>query len=328
MKKIVLLSTGGTIASVPSDDGRGIAGSLPGEALTKHIQLNPEIELRVSSVFQKPSNSLSFADLCKLQTRCQELIDSGTADGIVITHGTDMLEDTAYFLETTLELKNVPVIVTGAQRVPYAQGTDSYTNLQDAIHAAAHPSCQDCGVLVLFNQTLFSAGFVRKTSSYQLNGFDSPGYGFLGLVDNNQPHIYQKPVRLPVFRLAPNTNTLPDVHIVSVYLGAQSTMLKACIESDAAGIVIDGVGRGQLPPTWVELIRKAVAQGKQILICTSTLHGPVHQSYAYPGALQESEAAGAIGVSGLPARKARIRLAVLLSQNVTDATAIRQAFSA
>src|SRR5690554_6846213 len=101
MKKIIVLSTGGTIASTAHADGRAIAGALAGEDLIAQIQPRDGIELHVQSVFQKPSNAITLGDLCHLRAQCQALIDAGDIDGIVITHGTDTLEDTAYFLETT-----------------------------------------------------------------------------------------------------------------------------------------------------------------------------------------------------------------------------------
>src|SRR5699024_7876475 len=99
MKKIVVLSTGGTIASVPGHDGRNVAGVLKGNALLSQVEIPAEVELEVISVFQKTSNSLTAQDWLALSNKCQQLIDDKHADGIVVTHGTDTLEDTAYFLE-------------------------------------------------------------------------------------------------------------------------------------------------------------------------------------------------------------------------------------
>lgn len=326
MVKIALLSTGGTIASTADNEGRGIAGRLPGEELTRNINLRPEISLEVHSVLQKPSNAVTFADLCTLHHKCQELINGNQVDGIVITHGTDMLEDTAYFLETTISTVKVPIIVTGSQRVPYANGTDAYTNLEHAIHTAASPQAKGKGVLVVFNETVYSAAFARKVSSFQLNGFDSPGYGCLGVIDNGSLHLYNSPVRMPVINIAADTYNLPNVEIVNCYLGGSEYILQACINSPDPGLVINGVGRGQVLPTWAKLIKQATDKGKKVLVTTSVLHGPVHQSYSYPGALADAEEAGAIGVSRVSARKARIRLSVLLSQGINSESAIKTAF--
>lgn len=327
MKNIILLSTGGTIASTAGNDGRSIAGALPGDQLMPQVQVHSGINLRITSLFQKPSNAITLADLCTLHTQCQTVIDTGQVSGIVITHGTDTLEDTAYFLETTLDLKGVTVVVTGSQRVPHAMGTDAYTNLQNAIHAAADNTLQHTGVLVTFNESIFSAASVRKVSSFQLNGFASPGLGCLGVIDNGSVILYQRPVRLPTLTLPPGLDTLPDVDIVTTYLGARTTMLDAAVSHGAPGIIIEGVGRGHVPPDWMPAVQRAIASGTIVLICTAALHGPLHQSYTYTGSLNELEHAGAIGISGLPARKARLRLAALLAQGIRHPAAIRAAFT-
>lgn len=325
MKTIYLLSTGGTIASKSNEQGLGIAGSLPGEELASKINIPKHINLKVFSIFQKPSNALGIEDLWVLKNKCQELIDSKQVSGIVITHGTDMLEDTAYFLESTLDIKDTSVVITGSQRVPYATGTDAYSNLEDAIVAAASDKTKHLGVLVSFNQTIFSAAFVTKVSSYQLNGFDAPGYGFLGLIDNHEAITHQKPMRLPIVETPVNLDYSPQVDIVSVYLGAGANLFKAAIKYNHA-VVINGVGRGQALESWVPLIKQASNNNKPILVCSSTLHGTNHQSYDYPASLKELEQAGAISINNLSARKARMRLIAILSNNKTDIASIKKYF--
>lgn len=325
MKKVILLSTGGTIASTANEDGRAVAGALAGEVLVKQIQLRQGIELHVKSVFQKPSNAITLNDLYVLRAECQALIDGGRVDGIVITHGTDTLEDTAYFLETTLDTKNVAVVVTGSQRVPHAMGTDAFVNLQNAIHIAADDRTHSMGVLVAFNEMIYAAAFVRKVSSYQVNGFDAPAMGCLGLIDNGTVTIFQRPLRLPVLDLA---SSVPVVDIVSVSLGARPQLLDAAVQSGTDGIIIDALGRGHVPPDWMPSVKQAIKAGVTVLVCSSTFHGPVHQSYDFPGSLHDMETAGAVGIRGLNARKARMRLAVLLShKQALDRHTILNAFT-
>lgn len=338
MKKVVLLATGGTIASAEHEDGRSKAGALPGEVLARQIQLHDDITLDVKSVFQKPSNAITLFDQHYLRQQCQALIDSGEVDGIVITHGTDTLEETAYFLDTTLKTGDVTVVVTGSQRVPHAMGTDAFVNLQDAVHVAASPQTRGLGVTVVFNEMIYSAAHVRKVSSFQINGFDAPALGCLGIIDNGVVTVYQRPVRLPIITPASvsagakadgATPSLPVVDIVNVYLDARPALLQAAIDSGAQGIVIDGIGRGHVPPAWMDAIRSAIDRGVIVLICSSTLHGPVYQTYEFQGSLHDLESAGAIGISGLTARKARIRLIALLeSQKQVSTDTVKAAFSA
>lgn len=326
MKKIILLSTGGTIASTAAADGRAVAGALAGEDLVQQIHPRAGIELRVQSVFQKPSNAITLDDLSALHHACQSLIDAGDVDGIVVTHGTDTLEDTAYFLDTTLHTGNVTVVVTGSQRVPHAMGTDAFVNLQNAVHIAADDQTQNMGVLVAFNEMIYAAASVRKVSSFQVNGFDAPALGCLGVIDNGAVTVYQRPVRLPV--LGFGTSPMPMVDIVSVYLDARPDLLDAAVQSGAQGIVVDGLGRGHVPPGWMASVTRAIDAGTLVLICTSTLHGPVYTSYDFQGSLHELETAGALGISGLTARKARMRLIALLSLNPSiDRQTVKDAFT-
>jgi L-asparaginase len=323
-KRVVLLSTGGTIASAPGEGGRNISGALSGETLMQQCALDAAITVEVRSVFQKPSNAIDEHDWVVLRQQCEGLIADGGVDGIVITHGTDTLEDTAYYLDSTLDSRRVPVVVTGSQRVPHALGSDAYTNLRHAIELAAADASRGAGVLVLFNESVFSAAFVRKVSSFQLDGFDAPGLGRLGFIDNGAVTLLQRPQRQA--RLG-HSAPLPRVDIVPAYLGADARFVEAVVNSEPAGLIVDGLGRGHVPPTWMPVLKSARARGVTVLVCSSTLHGATHQSYQFPGSLQDLEDAGAIGVSYLTARKARIRLAILLANGVRDAAAIRCAFA-
>lgn len=323
MKRIVLLSTGGTIASAREASGRSVSGALTGEALVDGLSLGPAIDLEVRSVFQKPSNAIGSLEWAELRGHCEALAAAGGVDGIVITHGTDTLEDSAYYLDCVLESDAVPIVMTGSQRVPHAVGSDARTNLRDAILVAADEQSRGMGVLVVFNESIYSAGFVRKVSSFQLNGFDSPGLGCLGFVDQGMVTFLQRPMLHP---LIGHSAPLPPVDIVPACGGADPRLLRAVIDSGPAGLVIDGLGRGHVPPAWIPPLRDATSRGMTVLVCSSTLHGATHQSYEFPGSLHDLEASGAIGVSHMTARKARVRLAILLAAGVRDAAAIRRAF--
>ena len=203
------------------------------------------------------------------------------------------------------------MVVTGSQRVPHAPGTDAYTNVRDAIGVAASPQCRGLGVLVVFNETVHAAAFVRKTSSFQLNGFESPGLGCLGFVDGEDVRIYQQPRRQPLLQ-APS-GTLPQFEIVSASLGASPLALRALVDARVPGIVLEGTGRGQVPPSWVPEAERAARAGISVLVCSAALHGAVQPCYEYPGSLHSLQEAGALGVSGLSARKARMRLMLALA---------------
>lgn len=311
-RTVVVLTTGGTVASVPGRSGLNASGAMSGESLLEcaAFPMESEANIQVRSILQKPSNAITLADLIEIHRHCEALARDPDVHGIVITHGTDTLEETAYFLDITLSLESCALAVTGSQRAPHEAGTDAYRNIADAITVAAHPLMQGAGAVVVFNESIFAARHVRKISTYQLQGFDSPDYGKLGYIDGSRLHLAQtirRPAPLPL------GETLPRVDIVPAYLDASSALVDACVAGGARGLVIDGLGRGHVPPGWLDSIERATQKGVPVLIVSSCYLGPVHKSYEFPGSLASLEERGAIAAEDVSARKARLMLAVMLS---------------
>lgn len=315
-KHVVVLSTGGTIASTRSASGRSASGALKGEALVDMLALPPGIQVHVDSVLQKPSNAITATDLLLIRNRCIEWAGHKETCGIVITHGTDTLEDTAFFLQSTLPADFCTTVVTGSQRVPHAQGSDALTNLTSAITVAAHPDARGNGVLVVFNETVFSASTVRKVNSFQVNGFAAPGYGCLGYVDGTSVHLLQRARFLQPITPGP---TLPRVDLLPVALDADAALVRAAIDSGAQGLVLDGVGRGHVPPGWMPVLEHAATTRQlPIVITTSCLQGALAQAYEFVGSLFSLERIGVVVAQDLSARKARMRLMAFLSSKTPD----------
>ena len=311
--RIVVLTTGGTIASYPDASGRNRSGELEGEDLMSRVSLpaNADIDIEVRSLLQKPSNAISLDDLMLLRQECLALGESPEVTGIVITHGTDTLEETAYFLDITLPGR-IPVVITGSQRAPHEPGTDAFRNIADAIQLAASPQARGLGTLVLFNQTLFAARQVRKVNTFQLEGFAAPETGPLGYIDGSRIHLAARPIR-PQPLTAALAAKLPRVDILPAYLGAAPDMIDAAIERGSQGLIVDALGRGHVPPTWPRHIAKAVAEGTPVVIVSSCHRGPIETVYEFDGSLCDLVAAGAIPLQDLSARKARLALSVLLA---------------
>ncbi|WP_227369718.1 asparaginase [Halomonas sp. M20] len=316
-KHVVLLTTGGTIASKTSEAGLNISGALSGDVLFERVVLPPEsdIEVEVRSILQKPSNAITQADLIEIQQLCQHLANDPNVAGIVITHGTDTLEETAHFLDITLSFKHCALVVTGSQRAPHEEGTDAFRNIANAIIVAAHPAMQGLGALVVFNESIYAARHVRKMNTYQVNAFESPGYGKLGYVDGLRACLVQRPVRAKTLALG---ESLPRVDILPAYLDASSDLIDAAVDGGAQGLVLEGLGRGHVPTSWLESIGRATGRGLPVLITSACHQGPVHRSYEFPGSLASLETQGAFAVRDLSARKARLSLAVLLSTHSNE----------
>lgn len=310
---VVLISLGGTIASIPDSSGRAVAGALSGQELMERLNITSNSTLEVVTLYQKASNSISTDDLLQLRALSLELSQREDVAGMVVSQGTDTLEDTAYFLDTSLTLPDTAVVVTGAQRVPYASGSDAGPNLRDAITVASTPQARGAGTLVVFNEEIHAASLVRKVSSYQLNGFGSPGIGPMGFVDGDDVSLFKQPQRLNA--ITPDTQ-LPRVDIMPVALGASPALLEAAVASGARGLIIDAIGRGHVPPDWVEPLGAVMKSGVPVVIASSTLLGNLAEAYEYRGCLAEMVSLGALKAGHLNARKARLRLMCALSSDM------------
>src|SRR5699024_10533911 len=172
-KKIMILSTGGTIASKQNPDtGLLTAGIMSGEELSNKCRLPEYLEVKVESVFQFPSNHMTFDHLMVLKSKIEQVFYNENVDGIVVTHGTDTLEETSYFLDLVIS-DNKPVVVTGSQRGPELDGTDAFVNLRQATLLAASTQSRGLGTTVLFNEKIFSSRYIKKQHASNVDGFSS-----------------------------------------------------------------------------------------------------------------------------------------------------------
>tara|TARA_R110000796_G_scaffold198452_1_gene314771 strand:+ start:5421 stop:6413 length:993 start_codon:yes stop_codon:yes gene_type:complete len=321
-KRVIVLTTGGTIASTLGRNGLNVSGAMSGESLLDRVPLpeRRDFQVEVRSVLQKPSNAISLDDLIQLSRHCQALEQDPDVIGIVITHGTDTLEETAHFLDITLSLQSCALVMTGSQRAPHEEGTDAFRNLANAITVAAEPCVRGIGVAVVFNESLYAARSVRKLNTYQVNGFGAPGSGALGYVDGQRVHLAQVPRRAVPLPLG---DSLPRIDIIPSYLDANPRLIEAAVASGAQGLVVEGLGRGHVPPMWIESITEATRGGIPVAVVSGCQEGPVNTSYEFQGSLASLQAHGAFSVRDLSARKARLTLAVLLSTDSAGGIASR-----
>jgi len=311
-QKISLITTGGTIASKETKDGMLASGALSGDELASLCQLPKEIDIKIVNLLQIPSMFMDFTTMVQLKQAIEEELKDPTVTGIVVTHGTDSLEETAYFLDITLA-DDRPIIVTGSQRSLQHVSTDVPSNLRNSILAAANRSLQNIGVAVVFNERIYSAKYVKKVHSSNLQGFATFGYGYLGIIDNDTVSLYQKPVHQEYFEIK---EAIPRVDIVKCYTGADGTFIEAAVAQGAQGIILEGAGRGQVTPSMVEAIQKALNQGIIVVITTSAEEGQVYPAYDYEGSAYDLQQRGVILGADYDSKKARIKLAVALSSGI------------
>ncbi|MFJ5715708.1 asparaginase [Neobacillus sp. NPDC093127] len=313
MKKVVLLTTGGTIASKPNkDSGKLASGALTGEELAAMCNLPKDMEVIVESVFQKASIHITFEDLVVLKNKIEAYFKDNEVSGVVVTHGTDTMEETAYFLDLTIN-DHRPVVVTGSQRSPEDLGSDVYINLRHAIYAACSSDLHNAGAVVVFNERIFAARYVKKEHASNIQGFNVFGFGYLGIIDNDQVDIFQKPIKREFFDIQ---SPIPQVEIIKCYIGADGKFIRAAREAGVAGIVLEGVGRGQVAPMMMEEIEKAMEAGIKLVITTSAEEGSVYTTYDYDGSAYDLYNKGVILGSDNDSKKARIKLAVAIASGI------------
>ncbi|MDO4262979.1 MAG: asparaginase [Deinococcus sp.] len=308
-QRLTIIHTGGTIASRPqAGGGQGVtpqaAPSLPG--------LTPElagVEVRDLTPFTLPSPHIKPRHMLELA----QLIgrEAPHSDGIVVTHGTDTLEETAYALHLLVDTP-VPVVLTGSMRHQAEASWDGPGNLLDAAGVALDPQTQGRGPLVAFGGDIFDARTVTKVHSTAVDAFG--GYpGPIGRIDRleGRSHVryFARPEERPVYRPAALD---AQVDILYAYAGWEGQGFDEALHR-ADGLVIAALGAGNLPAELLPLVAGAQGSGKPIVIATRTDAGAVIPAYGYAGGGATLQAAGAIPASFLNAHKARILLLVLLS---------------
>ena len=272
LPKVRLVATGGTISN-------RTGGRLTAEELVNSM---PGLERVARPEFEQFANTSSAALTLKqwvdLANRINTLLTDDTdLSGIVVTSGTDTLEETAYFLDLTLHTEK-PVVVVGSMRNPSTLGYEGAANLLDGYRVAADPASRGKGVLVVLNDEINSARDVTKTDAHRLDTFQSRDYGILGVVDADRVVYYRDVVKRHTSRSefdVSHLDTLPRVDVVMTYQGASGDVIKAIVDQGARGIVIASAGAGATSGTQDEGIRYATDKGVFVVTTTRTGSGRI-----------------------------------------------------
>ncbi|MEB3101797.1 asparaginase [Ferviditalea candida] len=321
MGNVVVLTTGGTISSMQNKTtGLLRTGSINGKDLVDACEIGDGIQVQVEEIFRIPSNQYTFHELMILKEKVESILEQEEVDGVVITHGTDTLEETAYFLNLVIRQEK-PIVITGSQRSLGNLGSDVQMNLKQAVQVASDRKSRDLGVLVLFNEEIFTANEVRKFHASNIAGF---ACGEIGTVDGADVIYSRKPFLRTAYSLQ---SPLSPVDLISCSLGSDDKFLECSIRSGVEGIVLDGFGRGHVPPVLVPKIKEAADKGIVIVVTSRTLEGRVYPVYDFPGGAQDLMNQGVILGGSLSAYQARIKLAVLLSVFQHDKGRIKQEFN-
>lgn len=314
MKKIAVVFNGGTISMKIDERIKAAVPSLTGEEIMSMVTGIEEFaEVESYNFSSMPSPHMSVETMLKLSKFVEELLEREDIEGVVLTHGTDTLEETAYLLDLTLKTNKV-VVITGAMRSSSELGYDGPFNLAASICTAISEDSKGRGVLVCFNGELNSATEVTKANSMALSAFRTPNFGPIGIVDNNKVIFY---------RNAPKTNTYKveklngDVALIKCAAGMDSMYIDFVIEKGIKGIVIEAMGRGNVPPKMVAGIKKAINGNIPVVIVSRCFEGRVFESYGYEGGGKMLKDIGVIFGDTLPGQKARIKLMLALAEGLS-----------
>ncbi|MFL6213786.1 MAG: asparaginase [Blastocatellia bacterium] len=309
-KRLAIFFTGGTIsmkfdpvigAAVPALSGREILDLARGAEDVAGVE--------VIEFGRFPGPHMTLAHMMSLASEVRAALERQDVDGVVITHGTDTLEETAYLLDLTTASEK-PVVMVGALRNSSEMGWDGPPNLLSAMRVAAADSARGLGVLVVMNDTILAAGEATKTHTEAFDAFQSPDFGPLGVVDRGEVIIRRAPCarqHLPVSEI------VEPVFLIKLAAGVDSTLIDAAIDAGARGLVIEALGRGNVPPATLPAIRRAVAAGLPVVLVSRCLRGRVFDSYGYEGGGKQLRGLGVIFSNFLNGQKARIKLSLALS---------------
>jgi L-asparaginase len=311
---IHFLFTGGTISmqrdataggNVPTHGGEALVGLAPG--------LDAVAPYRIENWAKLPAAHLGPDRLWALRERVREVTEAGEASGIVITHGTDTLEETAYLLARTLPGR-VPVALTGAMRTSSDEGWDGPGNLMDAARVAAAPSSADRGAMVVFDGRIFAGDTAVKVHATDVAAFAAPHASPIGRVTAETVQ-YEGPVSDRAGCL-PATGLGARVALIPVIVGDDGTLLDLA-RPEYDGVVVEAFGSGNMPPGAVPAVRRWLNQGKPVVLASRCPYGEVTPVYAFEGGGAGTVAMGVIPAGARSPSQARMELTLALSAGVS-----------
>ncbi|EGO7853277.1 asparaginase [Enterococcus faecalis] len=306
MKTILVLHTGGTI-SMSKVAGGSVAPNEKNPLMEQEALFSGKVHLVVEDIFNIPSPHMTLERMFQLKERIQKAY-SEPIDGVVITHGTDTLEETAYFLDITLE-KKIPIVLTGAMRSSNEIGSDGLYNFISAIWTACSDESYDKGVLVVMNDEIHTARYVTKTHTTNVATFRTPTFGPIGTIAKEV---------LPQ-EVCDVSSVKGNVHVVKAYAGMGERMFELLNTPETDGLVIEALGAGNLPPETLPALQKMLDNGIPVVLVSRCSNGIAEDIYDYAGGGVGLKKMGVVFARGLNGPKARIRLIVGLNSGKNPA---------
>ena len=311
MKKILILNTGGTI-SMSENQKTGKVGPTDSNPIGVGGNIFSYIgDLHVEDLYHLASPQITQNEMLGIKNRINKAVQEGY-DGVVVTHGTDTLEETAYYLELTLDV-NIPIVITGAMRSSNEIGADGLANLRSSLVVATDEESSDKGVLVVMNDEVHTATYVTKTHTTNVATFQTPTFGPIGLVSKNNVIYFQKLIKEEHYNVS---TTEKRVYLLKAYAGMDGELINAVVELGVDGLVIEALGAGNLPPKTVPAIRNCIEKNIPVVFVSRAFNGVTQDVYDYEGGGKRFQQDGVIFTTGLSGQKARIKLMILLEAGI------------
>ncbi len=311
MKKVLVLHTGGTISMTQEKDGAiSLSSHHP---LQETMDLLPQnIEVVVEETFNLPSPHITPKEMLVLKNRVEKAQTEGF-DGVVITHGTDTLEETAYFLDISFK-KEIAVVLTGAMRSSNELGADGLYNYVQAIITASDDKSRDQGVLVVMNDEIHAGRFVTKTHTTSVDTFRTPTFGPIGIISKRQVIFLKEVVEHHSLSI---TEVSGKVILLKAYAGMDAMLFDVLREAKVDGVVVEALGAGNLPPNVIKSLEEMIAEGIPVALVSRCSNGIAQDIYDYEGGGIPLRKLGVMFVKGLTGPKARLRMLVGLNARLS-----------
>jgi L-asparaginase len=311
MGRILIFALGGTIAAV----GPSGAGAVPklsaAEILARVPGLDRLADLVPIDHTTVPSSEMGIGTVAEIYSAIADAVQTHDADGVVVLQGTDTLEESAFALDL-LHAADTPVVVTGAMRTADDPGADGPANVSAAAATAANPAARAMGVLVVANDEIHAARFVRKTHTSSTATFASPMTGPVGWTSEGRVRIPMRLPRGPVVDVSPDA-AIPPVALLKLGIGQDDRLLSHVVDEGYAGLVIEAFGGGHVPSALVPVL-ESVARRMPVVLASRTGSGEVlRDTYGFPGAERDLLTRGLVPAGMLDALKVRVLLSLLLA---------------
>jgi L-asparaginase len=322
-----LIATGGTIAMKIDPVKKAPVPAISGEDLVGTV---PEIEkvarIEVQNLSNVPSDYMDPDRWVQLQRAVSEAVARQEVAGVIVSHGTDTLEETAWFLDLTVD-GDKPIVLIGAQRNASERDFDGPRNLLNAARICVDPGAKGKGAMIALNDNINAARDAVKTQTSDVDTFKSGDQGYLGYADYDRVVWYRMPARRQHIALKPlgEGQHLPRVDIVPMYGGADGTFVRAAVAAGAKGIVIQALGWGNMNIPMFQAVKEAIGKGIPVAISTRVWTGRVLPNYGFEGGGKTLQQAGAVFADNLSPQKARILLMLAL-QTTSNAQELQRMF--